>query len=158
MVEEGNAIDAESVFVVLGIVGFVLFLGVVGYFAITTIASRGDDGTLSNPNNYNPGGAGKPIIVAAAVQNNRDSMSTIYSRDRWSTVSGGDDVQKIEAKEGKDDNLMSLLRDKRHEHNVRRAEKPKTKRLTLPTVKRQVMTDSQSMQEMDAEKNDESEV
>lgn len=113
---EENGLNRESLFGIFGILFFVLVAAVI---AINMMTGR------KGPENHTAGG--QPISplhqdVSRRFSNrtgNRDSLSTIFSRERLSTWSGRYSG-KIEAADGMDDHLAGYIRDKRHKRNERR--------------------------------------
>lgn len=160
----GNS-SLETVIIALGITGFVLFLVVLAFLGTKSMMDKskkppqdttGGVDLVHGHGKASPSSPSNPLGLAN-IEGNRDSMSTIFSQDRLSLESG-QYSGKIEAQNGKDENLMGFLRIKREEHNDKKKDRGGGKKRTTVTSSSLAPSnrqnynnkDEKSMQEMDA--------
>lgn len=118
---------------IYGIIGFIVFAAAVLLVAFNygpllfTAKQHKIDENAEHQQHSPPASVNSPLSRMQqqdlsnrmSAKSNRDSLSTIFSRDRLSTISGRFSG-KVEAAAGFDDNLNGLLREKRHERNLKK--------------------------------------
>lgn len=147
---QGN--NGDNLILVMGILGFIFFFGVVGFFVVnrfnkgnTTMRDTTGGRPLAAENDTVPMIRAGVSPLQSAEAGDRGSMSTIFSTDSHMSINSGYYNGKIEAEDGKDNNLMNLLKGKRKEHNKRKGNKPR------PQPSGELgLSAANSMQELDA--------